>query len=72
MCQLYLKEERKERKGRRKRKGGGRKEGESPGSPVVGSWCFHCQGPASVPGPVKELRSHKPGKAARVGEGRRA
>ena len=30
-------------------KGGGRKEGEFPGGPVVRSWCFHCQGPGFSP-----------------------
>lgn len=63
------------RKKRKKGKEGkeGREAGRGiPGGPVVGSWCFHCQGPGSVPGPVEELRSHKPGKAASVGGGRRA
>ena len=72
MCVNYTskKKEKKEREGRKRK--GGRQESEYPGGPVVGSWCFHCQGPGSVSGPAEELRSHKPGKAARVGEGRRA
>ena len=24
--------------------------GGSPGGPVVRTWCFHCQGPGSIPG----------------------
>ena len=40
---------RKKGKEEKKGKGGGRKEGEFPGGPVVRSWCFHCQGPGFSP-----------------------
>ena len=74
MCQLYLKEERKERKGRKKRKE--REEGGRKGNSLAVQWfglgVFTAKGLGSVPGLVEELKSHTPGKAARVGEGRRA
>ena len=73
MCQLYLKEERKQSEGRKRKE---REEGGRKGNSVAVQWftlgVFTAKGLGSAPGLVQELKSHKPGKAARVGEGRRA
>ena len=51
---------------------------EFPGSPVVRTWCFHCQGPGSIPGrgtkthkvPKKEKKRKKSHSKMEVGAGK--